>query len=412
MNRAGPGRRASTCAATPTRVSVSARDPVPGLVVVIDGRYLTDHYPGIGRYLFNLCAALPAAAPTWRFRLLVDRRAVQTRFDLELVAARGVDIVPADVSVRSARGQASMAQMCRRLSADVFHAPHLLSARRLPCPTLVTIYDVIPLHRVGRLPTLWHRMMYRVLLRRALRSATGVVVLSDAAAEDLAARCDVARDRVSVTPAAADPCFKPTSPAATTQLRARLELPDRYALYVGTNKPHKNLPRLVDAWARLTGGAGDKTCLVIAGPEDARHPETRRRAAAVAPHSVRFVGSVPEADLPALYTGARLFVQPSLCEGFGLPVLEAMACGVPVVCARNPALDEVTGRAAHQFDPMNIEGLTDALRRGRDDDALRAELVTRGFARVREFSWPQTATLTVDAYARVTGHHVRGDRQS
>ncbi len=389
------GRRVAQCS---NRAYVPAMDLDPRLVVVVDGRFVADHYPGIGRYIFNLCRELPAVAPACRFHLLVDRRAAQTRFDLQTLSSRGIEIIPGD-SVRSLRGQLALGRVCRRLSADVCHTPHLLSAGRLPCASLVTIHDLIPLHPAGRLPTPWHRPVYRALLRRALQNATGVLTPSEAAAADLRTHCAIGRDRVCVTPYAVEDRFQPAGPGAVGALRRRLGLPERYVLYVGTNKPHKNLARLVDAWMAVGARAA---CLVLAGSDDTRHPEGRRRALAAASNSVRFVGDVPEDDLPTLYSGARFVVQPSLAEGFGLPVLEAMACGVPVMCARIPALVEVTGRAAYQFDPTNLRALTEALRRGLTDKAMRTDLVTRGLARVREFSWARTAALTLEAYVRAS----------
>lgn len=368
------------------------------LVVVVDGRFVADHYPGIGRYIFNLCRELPGVAPACRFHLLVDRRAVQTRFDLEVLAARGIDVVLQDDSVRSFRGQRALGRACRRLSADVCHTPHLLSAGGVPAASLVTIHDLIPLHPEGRLTTPWRRLIYRVLLRRALRNAAGVLTPSKAAAADLRTRCAVSGDRIWVTPYAAEARFQPAAPRVVATLRRRLGLPERYVLYVGTNKPHKNLARLIEAWTAV----GDPvTCLVIAGSMDSRYPDGSDRTAAAAVNSVRFIGPVSEDDLPTLYSGARLVVQPSLAEGFGLPVVEAMACGVPVICARSPALVEVAGQAAYQFDPTDVQALTAALQRGVSDDVLCADLVARGAARARDFSWAQTAVLTFEAYVRV-----------
>ena len=115
---------------------VLTMDPDRRLVVVLDGRFVADRYPGIGRYIFNLCHALPPLAPSCRFHLLIDRRARQTRFDLNALSSRGVEIVADNRSVRSLRGQLALGRACRRLSADVCHTPHLLSAGPLPCPSL------------------------------------------------------------------------------------------------------------------------------------------------------------------------------------------------------------------------------------------------------------------------------------
>ena len=382
------------------------------LRVVIDGRFLTDHYPGIGRYIFNLAGALPAVAPDYAFGLLVDRSATQTRFNMDQLAARGIEIVFTDTSVRSFCGQIETGMACRRLSPDVFHATHLLSAGRVPCASVATIYDVIPLHPSGRLPALRHRALYRLLLRRALSSATAFTMLSEAAARELVTRCGVARARITVTPAGVDDAFRPAPPAEVAALRQRLCLPERYALYVGTNKPHKNLGRMVEAWFRLRDARDPGAQLVIAGPEDPRHADARRLAADAPADAVRFLGTVAERDLRLLYSGAHVLVHPSLCEGFGLPVLEAMACGVPVVCARTPALDEVVGPAAYQFDPTSVDDMAAALARGLGDPVLRAELVSRGFERVRAFSWSRTALLTADAYTRACLARVPGLRAS
>ena len=374
-------------------------DSDPRLVVVLDGRFVADDYPGIGRYIFNLCHALPALAPSCRIHLLVDRHARQTRYDLDALSSRGVEIVADDFGVRSFRGQFALGRVCRRLSADVCHTPHLLSAGALPCPSVVTIHDVIPLHAAGRLPTRRAQLIYRLLLHRALRHAAGVLTPSEAAAADLRSHCAVRGDRLWVTPYASDDRFKPASPKAVAAMRGRLGLPERYVLCVGTQKPHKNLEMLVQAWRAVAGRDAGAACLALAGGSAAGPRTVQPRDTADATSDrVRWVGDVSEGDLPALYTGARFVVQPSLLEGFGLPVLEAMACGAPVLCAQTPALTEVTGGAALLFDPTSVSACSAALRRALEDDALRADLTARGFVRVREFSWSRTASLTLDAY--------------
>lgn len=364
---------------------------------MIDGRYLTDHYPGIGRYIYNLMWALTEAEPKPSVSLLIDPGGRQTRFDLRLLEDRGVSMVPGAGSPRSWRGRIGARRLCRRRAPAVFHATHLFSPHRVACPSVLTVYDVIPLHPAGRLPTVRARFLYRVLLGRALASATRILTLSESARDDLTRWCAVPSSRITVTPAAADPSFRPVPSEQVAALRERLSLPDRYVLYVGTNRPHKNLPRLIEAWARVDGGRHDGCRLLIAGAEDARYPQARRRVQALALETVRFLGPIAEADLPTLYTGARLVVQPSLCEGFGLTVIEAMACGTPVACARVPALEEVSGGAALHFDPASPAEMADAISRGLDDE-LRAQMASRSLARARQFSWARTAALTLEAY--------------
>ena len=326
--------------------------------VTVDGRYVSDHYPGIGRYVFNLMQALPSVAPRQHFRLLIDQRDEQTRFALHTLEAHGVELVATDANPRSLGGQLRLRGICRRLSSDLFHATHLFSAGRLSCPSVVTIYDLIPLDGPGALQSFRQRALYRVLLRRALATATHVITLSTAAARELTRRCGLPPDRITVTPPAVDISFRPATPEQVASLRERRGLPEHYVLYVGTNRPHKNLPGLVAAWERL-GQRRNGHQLVIAGPTDRRYLEVCGRAQ-VNGSQVVVLDRIAEADLPTLYSGARLLVQPSLVEGFGLPVIEAMACGVPVACSRGPALDEASGGAALAFDPTNVDEMASA----------------------------------------------------
>lgn len=368
--------------------------------IIIDGRYLTDHYPGIGRYVFNLVRALAAVAPEQRLGLLVNRDEKQTRFDLRALESRGVALLPTGSGPRSLRGQSAVRRACRHLRPALFHAPHILSAGRLPCPSLVTIHDLIPIRGPGALSSIRHRLLYRALLRRALASATGVITPSRAVSDDLRAARGVSPERITLVPYAADPSFRPAPPEHIAAVRARLGLPKRYVLYVGTNRPHKNLPRLVEAWAGLAAERRNGCRLVIAGPEDRRYPEARRRARMLNAGAVLFPGTIQEGDLAAVYSGARLVVQPSLCEGFGLPVVEAMACGVPVACSLTPALDETSAGAALQFDPTSVADISSVIGQVLNDEDLRAQLVSRGFRRAGELSWARTATLTLGAYRK------------
>ena len=161
-------------------------------------------------------------------------------------------------------------------------------------------------------------------------------------------------------------------------------------------------------------GHGDRggARLVIAGPADPRYREARLRATGAPADEIRFLGTVAEPDLSPLYSGACALIHPSLAEGFGMPVLEAMACGVPVVCARTPALDEVVADAAHQFDPTSVEAMTAALARVLGDPALCGELVSRGLDRVTRFVWSRTAASTVDLYNRAYLARAPRDRAS
>jgi alpha-1,3-rhamnosyl/mannosyltransferase len=199
-------------------------------------------------------------------------------------------------------------------------------------------------------------------------------------------------------------------------LRRRLALPERYALYLGSNKPHKNLPRLIEAWARVRRSeVGTRHThhatrnnskskirnpkLLIAGAWDERYPEAKHLAESLyVTDSVHFLGPIPNADLPILYAGAELFIFPSLYEGFGLPVLEAMACGTPVACSNASSLPEVTGDAALLFDPTDVATMAAAMQQMLGDQTLRRELSEKGRAQAARFSWERTAQEALAAY--------------
>ena len=234
--------------------------------------------------------------------------------------------------------------------------------------------------------------------RLALRSATRFVAISQAAAVDFTTLYGVSAAAITVTPLAADPLFAPQPAAVVAALRQRLPLPDRYLLYLGSNKPHKNLPRLIRAFAAATPQSPG-TDLVIAGAWDPRSPEARQLVVELGlEDAVRFLPNVLNADLPALYAGATAFVFPSLYEGFGLPVLEAMACGAPVACSNTSSLPEVAGEAAVLFDPVDVTEMATAISRLLNDEGLRERLRERGRQQASTFTWQRTAELTLIAY--------------
>jgi alpha-1,3-rhamnosyl/mannosyltransferase len=288
----------------------------------------------------------------------------------------------------------------RRQRPDVIHAPYFLRPYRAPAPVVLTVYDLIPLV----LPQDYsrrERFIFRVGMRLSLRTARLALAISQATADDFVHVFGTARSRLRVTPLAPGAAFRPQSQQAIDATRQRLHLDGEYVLYLGSNKPHKNLSSLTDAWAQIAAGHPDVT-LAIAGHWDPRFPQAREEVAAAGlERRVRFVGSVAPDDLPALYSGARLFCFPSLYEGFGLPVLEAMACGTPVVCSDASSLPEVAGDAALLVDPHDAEALAAALHRVLSDAALRDDLAERSLARAGAFSWARTARQTLRAYREV-----------
>ncbi len=335
---------------------------------VLDARTATPHFPGIGRYVRSLAAALPPLlAPAERLTLLVD--------PVRPLAIEGVQAVPLDASPFSAGQQWQAPRALRSLGADLYHSPYYLMPYRPGAPAVLTVYDVIPL-RFPQFSSRRSRLLFRLTSRLALRTARHVIAITENARHDFIAEFGVRPERITAIPLAADPAFCPQPAAALQAVREKHDLPERFVLYLGSNKPHKNLVGLVQAWA----GLGGEAQLVIAGAWDPQHPEARLLAESLGDR-VRWLGPIPEADLPALYAAATVFVFPSFFEGFGLPVVEAMACGTPVICSNVTALPEVAGDAALLVDPGDSRALTVALGRVLADEGLRAELRARGLAR-------------------------------
>ncbi|HEV8675283.1 MAG TPA: glycosyltransferase family 1 protein [Methylomirabilota bacterium] len=361
--------------------------------IAIDARLWGEPRSGIGRYTRSLVEALLALAPDMQWILYLDDRPAP-------VAA------PPGAETRCVGGRQRLLwslwaapRDLRQHPVDLFHGVTGFELPRAGASRLVTtVHDLIPL----RLPSLvpWrHRWAVRALLGGALRRATRVIAVSEATRAEVLARFRLDPAKIVVVPEAAAPHFTAPTAAETARVRARYGLASPYVLFVGLLEPKKNLPALFEAADRLRrAGAWGETRLVLAGARgwgmtDLAADAERRGLADV----VRLLGPVPEADLPGLYAGARAFAFPSLWEGFGLPVLEAMAAGVPVVAARRGALPEVTAGAALLVEPEGA-ALAEALGTLLADAALRERLREAGLARAKAFSWERTASETLAVY--------------
>lgn len=285
--------------------------------------------------------------------------------------------------------------------AALFHATdHLLPRFSDRVRSVCTLHDLAFLVDPS-VHTRTNRLFLSAMVPRFLRRADRVICVSECTARDATRLLGLDPVKVAVVPSGVDARFHPPSRGEIASARSRLALPERYVLYVGTVEPRKNLPTLLRAWARLKR-AGDPRRLVIAGKLGWLTDDFfRALAASGLEDEVVRLGYVADADLPALYGGAEAFVFPSRYEGFGFPVLEAMACGTPVVCSSSSSLPEVAGDAALLHDPASDEQLADALARLRDDPVLRVELAARGLRRAATFTWARAARETARVYEQV-----------
>ncbi len=365
--------------------------------IILDARPATDHFPGIGRYVVNLASALQQVAPELDLALLCDPSATAQRLTLPALPMLDCTVSPFALSqqwrVRSALRQAQ---------AALYHSPYYLMPYRPGVAAVFTCHDLIPL-LFRQYFSAHQRLIYRFTHQLALNTAQMTIAVSQSTRNDLLRFFHVSPDRIAVIQEGVDEHFRPPSHAAIDRVRTAYALPDRYVLYFGSNKPHKNVPHLIEAFAKLgIRDQGTKIGLVIAGHWDRRYPRAKELAERLnLIEKVKFIGPVADADLPALYGGAELFVFPSEYEGFGLPVLEAMACGTPVVCSNRSSLLEVVGDAARVCDPHDVEALAHAIEQVLTDQDARATLRQRSLARAAQFAWEQTAQQTLRVYQSI-----------
>jgi len=284
---------------------------------------------------------------------------------------------------------------------DVIHVQYMASPLA-PARVVVSVHDVA-FERYPQFFTPGTVARFRTLVPLTVRRAAAVLTLSEYSKRDIVRRYCVPPEKVVVAPCAADPMYGPIHDAARlAAVRARYGTGDHFILSVGNLQPRKNLRTLIEAYVRLRQADATRHKLVLVGREAWLHDDifAAARASGYADELV-FTGYVPDADLVALYNAAEVFVYPSLFEGFGLPPLEAMACGTATVTANTSALPETVGEAALTVDPRDGEALAGALARLLGDGALRARLEREGLARAALFSWDDTARIILDTYRRV-----------
>lgn len=302
----------------------------------------------------------------------------------------------------------------RRARVDLFHIPYYAPPLITRCPTIITIADVIqlrsPLYRDG-VPA--KRKLYMDLIAHTARKATLIITLSQHAKQDIVETFRISPDRIRVIyPAASEALVPVTDPTVLAATRARYGLKERYILYLGGLDQRKNVLQIVRAFAALSQRVGDSHLqLFIAGDPDKQrgplYPDPRPLAAQLGITKQVIYRFVEEADKATIYSGASLFVFPSLYEGFGLPPLEAMRCGTSVVCSNVTSLPEVVGDAAISIDPNNTPAWVEAMERVLIDNALKADLRTRGLQQASQFTWHKTATATLTAYEEASTQRMK-----
>ncbi|MDX6629375.1 MAG: hypothetical protein QOH00_1621 [Gaiellales bacterium] len=362
--------------------------PVAPLVLV-DGDTVGRGRTGDESYTVNLLRELPAAAPELAFAA-----SLRNPSDLPADVPEAVRRLPLNVASPYRRIPLAFPALARREGAALAHLHYFLPPR-LGCPAVVTVHD-ISYDRAPELFSRRDRMLFR-FVRGSLRRAARVIAVSEFTRADVCDRYGLDPGKVVAIANGVGERFRPL-PDAEARVRDRFGIDRPYVLCVGALQPRKNVPLAIEAYARLMG-RGTECELVIAGGDrggrlDVLDAILRTRLTG----RVHMLGHVEDQEMPALYSAARALVFPSLYEGFGLPALEAMAAGTPVIASNTTGLAEVVGDAGLTVDPRSADAFADALGRVLGDDGLRDRLATAGRARAAEFTWVRTAAATAAVY--------------
>lgn len=378
--------------------------------IAIDAHSVGAGLAGNESYIANLIEALAAIDTANRYTLYVTRREAVERFSDRWPHVTVRLTLPHTPLVRI---PLTLSAELRRRPVDLLHVQYT-APPLAPCAVVATIHDLSFEH----LPETFNRRsraQLRLTVRRTARLAHQVIVPSEYSRRDLLETYHLSSERVHVTPLAAAPCFAPVLDEERRRRTKELYgIEGEYILAVGSIQPRKNLVRLIEAYRDLRAARPQAKLpqLVLVGKRGWLYGETLD---AVNRHSIggdiRFTGYVREEDLPALYTDALCFVYPSYFEGFGLPVLEAMACGAPVIAGNRTSLPEVVGDAGLLFDPFDTSALTAMLARLIEDGKLRRSLQTQGLERASLFNWRETARRTLEVYERAVALDAKNGRK-
>ena len=363
----------------------------------IDARKLHDF--GIGTYIRNLLRHLARMDDRTEYVVVCRPE------DRETLAALGENFraVPETAGNYTLAEQVKIPMALRRERVTLFHAPHYVLPPLIRCRSVVTIHDCIHLMFPQYLPNRFAFDYARTSIRGAAKRATRVLTVSESSKRDILKYVDTQPEKIDVIYNAYDERFA-IDPAEedVVRVRERYQLQDEFVLYAGNVKPHKNLERLIDAFQIVRKRGLDHLKLVLIGDDISKYTALRRAVHRHQLHKyVRFLGYLPEETLAVMYRLAAVFVFPSLYEGFGLPPLEAMASGTPVVTSNVSSLPEVAGDAAVLVDPYDPAAIADGIYRVLTDEQLRKDLRHRGVARAGMFSWEQSVRRVRKIYDQV-----------
>jgi glycosyltransferase involved in cell wall biosynthesis len=359
---------------------------------------------GVSRYTYTLLEGLSRADSQQRYVVFINRDEAETASGGMLTASGRVELVPGSWSTKRPAQrvlweQTTLPEELRRRHVDVFHSPVNVLPLRLRCASVVTVLDLAFLHypqyfRPAR------RVYQRTFTTNSARRATLVVTIAHSTERELIERFRIPAERIRVIHPAIDADYQPQrDPGHLAEFRARHDLPEHYLLFLGTLEPRKNLQTLVEAYARLRALEENTPSLVLAGAKGWYYESLFERVRTLGlERHITFAGYVSRDEQPLWYAGADLFIYPSVYEGFGLPIAEALACGTPTITSNVSSMPEAGGPVAIQVDPDDAEGLAHAMRRVLADPMAHERALIEGPRWTRQFAAERMVAEYMETY--------------
>lgn len=356
--------------------------------IVIDARMVGQEMHGIARYTYNLIKGVLNIDQKNKYIVLIgkDFPNIKTgNFERRILRSRWISISE----------QWELVNVLKELKPDLYHAPSFVAPVLNPFPMVMTIHDVNHIALADNY-SLFHTLYYRFIVGPSAKKSSKILTDSEFSKKEISKYLLLPDEKIRVIYSGCGEEFRPIKDQKELErLRKRYSLPETLILYVGSYKPHKNVSNLLNAYARLSleiplvlSGKGNKDLLALS-------------KALKVDKKIIFIGDIKESDLPAIYNCATLFVFPSFYEGFGLPPLEAMSCGCPVICSNTSSLPEVVGDAAIMVNPHDTKELAAAIHKILSDEGFRQEMIRRGLKRAAMYSWEETARRTLQVYEEV-----------
>ena len=370
----------------------------------IDATALPPEPVGAGTYIIQLVRALADSDSDHEWVVFAHRSRIELFGEMPGRTMEWIPIRDKSPFQRLIWEQTTLPTVAKQTRLDILHSLHYTRPNRLECASVVTFHDMT-FFLYPQLHTLPKRTFFPVAIRSSARRANALIAVSETTRQDTIRLLNVSPEKIFTCPNGVSPDFHPISDASRLEAcRNKYHLPENFILYLGTIEPRKNLPILLRAFHRLVQeGAG--LHLVITGKHGWMVEQVRDTIRELhLDRLIHFTGYIPADDLPIVYNLARTFVYPSLYEGFGLPPLEAMACGIPVIASAIPAIQELVGDAGVLFPPQDEEALFQALRMVVEDPSLQAKLSKKGRERSQQFTWKRCAQATLEVYQHLAPH--------